>query len=130
MVHGLNNCKLSYAFQSNPIIHQDLVTQFWDKASINKEGANGECTLESTIQGRKVVSEQVIQEELQFRDQPGSPIEIPIDQIKEVLDRMGYEGTFPPTINKLLPPYWHFFLPTPSSYASLAGKEAYIRSLY
>lgn len=56
--------------------------QFWDKASIKKEGSNGEGTVESTIQGRKIiVSEQIIRELLQFRDQPGFPTEIYVDKI-------------------------------------------------
>ncbi|CAI9269869.1 unnamed protein product [Lactuca saligna] len=55
-----------------------------------------------------VISELVIREVLHFKDQPNSPVEIPIDQIREVLDRMGYEGTFPPTMKKFIHPYWCF----------------------
>ena len=54
------------------------------------------------------MSQQTIQEVLQFGDQPGSPTEIHATQIREALERMGYEGTFPPTLKKLLPPYWRF----------------------
>lgn len=109
MVYGLNNCRLTHAIRTNPVIYKSLVGEFWDKASINKEGADGEGIVESVVKGRKViVSEQTIREVLQFGDQPGFPTEIPVDQIKEVLERMRYEGTFPPTIKKLLPPYWRF----------------------
>ncbi|CAI9284074.1 unnamed protein product [Lactuca saligna] len=105
MVHGLRNCKLSHAFQSNPIIYQELVRQFWDKASFN-EGENGEITVESVIQVRKiVVSEQIIRKVLLFKDQQGFPIEIPMDKTEEILHRMGYEEVLPPTLEKLLPPY-------------------------
>ena len=71
------------------------MNDFWDNASINNEGANGEGTVESTIKRTKVVvTEQTIREVLLFGDQLGSPTEIHVDQIREVLDRMGYEGTF------------------------------------
>ncbi|XP_023731397.1 uncharacterized mitochondrial protein AtMg00810-like [Lactuca sativa] len=41
-------------------------------------------------------------------DQPRFPIEIAMEQTEEIINQMGYEGTFPPTIKKLFPPYWRF----------------------
>lgn len=65
--------------------------------------------MESVIQGRKiVVSEQTIRDVLQIEDQLGFPTKIPVEKTEEVLERMGYEGVFPPTMKKLLPPYWRF----------------------
>ena len=41
-------------------------------------------------------------------DHPNFPTEIGIEDAQKVLKKMGYEGTFPPTVKKLLPPYWRF----------------------
>ncbi|CAI9285741.1 unnamed protein product [Lactuca saligna] len=54
------------------------------------------------------IYEQVIREVLEFGDASAFPIEYSADQVKEVLEMMCYEGTYPPTIKKLLPPYWRF----------------------
>ena len=108
MIHGLKRCCLAYAFTSNPTIFHYLVKQFWNKASVSK-WEDEEDTVESVIQGKKiVVSEQTIREVLQINDQPGFHAEISMEQTQEIIKRMGYEGVFPPTLKKLLPPYWRF----------------------
>ncbi|CAI9270059.1 unnamed protein product [Lactuca saligna] len=65
--------------------------------------------LEFVIQGKEIiVSVKITRDVLQIKDQPGHPTEISIEQIKKILNKMGYERVFPPTIKKLLPPYFHF----------------------
>ncbi|CAI9270473.1 unnamed protein product [Lactuca saligna] len=72
-------------------------------------GADGVGVVESTVKGEKIiVLKQTIRDVLRFGDRPEFPIEISATQIREVLERMGYEGTFPITLKKLLPPYWRF----------------------
>lgn len=113
MVHGLNNCKITHALRVNPVIYKDLVRVLWDKDSINEIGADGAGTLQSTVKGKKIIeSEQIIREVLIFGDQPGFPSKISATLIREVLERMFYEGTFPPTFKKLLLPYWRFLAHT------------------
>lgn len=41
-----------------------------------------------------------------------------MEQTQEIIEKMGYEGVSPPTIKKLLPPYWHFLAHYISSYTS------------
>ncbi|CAI9303044.1 unnamed protein product [Lactuca saligna] len=53
-------------------------------------------------------------------------MEIDVHQIEKILEHMGYEGTFPPTIKKLLPPCWkllaHVFVSCVSSRRSGANE--------
>ena len=79
--------------------------QFWNKAFVSK-GEDEEDTVESVIHGRKiVVSEQTIHEVLQINDRSRFQTVISMEQTKEIIERIGYEGVFPPTVKKLLPPY-------------------------
>ncbi|CAI9263811.1 unnamed protein product [Lactuca saligna] len=72
-----------------------------------KKNDQGEKFLETTIEDEKVlVTESIIRESLQLEDRPEYPMEIEVHQIEKLLERMGYEGTFPPAIKNLLPPYW------------------------
>ena len=45
---------------------------------------------------------------LEFGDAFAFLIDYFADQVKEVMEKMYYNGTYPPTIKKLLPPYWRF----------------------
>ena len=66
-------------------------------------------SIDSTVRGIPVtVTEQIIREVLKIGDQPHFPTEYPADQIVPILTRMGYEGSYPPTKKKFLPPYWRF----------------------
>ncbi|CAI9260744.1 unnamed protein product [Lactuca saligna] len=66
---------------------------------------NSAIFLEATIQGKKIqISKRIIRESLQIDDKPEYSMEIDVHQTQDVLDHMGYEGTFPLTIKKLLPP--------------------------
>lgn len=55
-----------------------------------------------------MVTEQILREALQINDKPEFPKEIEMDQTREILDKMGYEGVFPPTLIILLPLYWRY----------------------
>lgn len=113
MVHCLNTCRISHAIRSNPVIYKSLVSGFWEKVVFNQKGANGAGSINSILKGKKVVViEQIIREVLRFGDQPSSLTEIQTDLILEVLEKIGYEGTFPPTMKKLFPPYWSFLSQT------------------
>ncbi|CAI9302871.1 unnamed protein product [Lactuca saligna] len=63
--------------------------------------------MEVTIEEKKIqVTESIIRESLQIEDRIEYPMEIDVHQTEEILEHMGYEGTFPPTIKKLLPQCW------------------------
>ncbi|CAI9271928.1 unnamed protein product [Lactuca saligna] len=80
----------------------EMETEFWRNAVVKKNG-QGEKFVEATIEDKKIqVTESIIRESLQIEDRPEYPMEIDVQQTQEVLENMGYEGTFPPTIKKLL----------------------------
>jgi len=69
----------------------------------------GHFTVKATVQGREIViNEHFIRETLLTDDQPNFPTEIGIEDTQRILRRMSYEGTSPPTLKKLLHPYWRF----------------------
>ncbi|MFS7918107.1 hypothetical protein Hanom_Chr03g00196981 [Helianthus anomalus] len=75
----------SYKSLINPIIREDWIKDFWDNASAKK----GDRVIKSKIQNKEIsVSEQDIHEVLLFGDVASDP-----------------EGSYPPTIKKLLHPY-------------------------
>lgn len=109
MIVGLNNCRIYHALRSNIVIYKDLVTEFCKNAAINKHGADGVGTIESMVKGTQViVSEQIIREVLEFGDVYVFAIDYIPNQVKGVLEKMCCEGTYPPTIKKLLPLFWRF----------------------
>lgn len=97
------------ALTASSIIYQELVSQFRNNATLLKVDAEV-VSVDATVHGRKVyLTEQVIREVLKIDDQPGFPTEITMDQISEIVVRLDYEGVFPPTIKKLLPPTGDFW---------------------
>ncbi|CAI9302404.1 unnamed protein product [Lactuca saligna] len=115
MIASLNNCSISHTLRSNPVIYKGIITKFWKNSSISKQGADGAGAVESLVKGTPVIiSEQVIQEVLEFGDAPIFPVEYSADQVKGFLEKMCYEGTYPPTFKKLLSPFWrllaHYFV--------------------
>ena len=109
MTTGLRNCCISHALGATPVIFKELIADFWTSAAHNRQT---DC-IEAVVKGEKVlVSEQIIREALQIRDRPEFPSEISTTKILEVLQRMSYEGSFPPTTKKLLPPFWRFLVHT------------------
>lgn len=96
MMVGLNNYRISHALRANLVIHRDLITELSKIDSINKQGVDGVDSIESMVKGTQIIiSQQVIQEVLEFGDASTFPI-------------MCYEGTYLLTMKKLLPPYWRF----------------------
>ena len=70
---------------------------------------NGAVTVNATVQGCKIViDETFVRETLLINDHPTFPTEIGIGDAQRILRKMGYEGDTPPTMKKLLPPYWTF----------------------
>ena len=115
LIVGLNACSITHAVNANPLITRELIIGFWENAQFNKDGANGAGTLESNVRGTHVViSEQSIRRVLRFGDQPTFPTDFSIEKVREALHLMSYEGQYPPTIKKLLPPFWrllaHIFM--------------------
>ncbi|MFS7947195.1 hypothetical protein Hanom_Chr06g00545261 [Helianthus anomalus] len=86
LIVGLNTCILAHSLRENPIIHEDWIKDFWDNSTAKKS----DLVIKSKVRGTKVsISEQDIRD------------------VMEVLGKMSYEGaTPPPTIKKLLHPYW------------------------
>ncbi|CAI9265703.1 unnamed protein product [Lactuca saligna] len=108
IVEGLKKCYLVHALTTSPTIYPNLMKDIWRSVVVKKDGKD-EKYLEATIQGKNIqVLESIIRESLQIDDIPEYSMEIDVHQTEDVLDHMGYEGTFPPTIKKLLPPYWKY----------------------
>ncbi|CAI9285716.1 unnamed protein product [Lactuca saligna] len=78
IVNGLKKCCLVHALTTCPAIYQSLIKDFWRSADVKKDKKDGKF-IEVTIEGKK-----------------------------DILDHMGYVGSFPPTIKKLLPPCWKY----------------------
>ncbi|KAJ0788348.1 hypothetical protein HanPI659440_Chr05g0190681 [Helianthus annuus] len=106
MIMGLNTCRLAHSLRENPVICEDWIKDFWDSTTTKK----GDVVNKSKVQGKEVsVSEQDIHEVLLFGDEDNDPVEYPKEKVMEVLVKMSYEGACPPpTIKKLLHPYWRF----------------------
>lgn len=93
---GLNNCRISHALRSNSVIYKDLITEFWKNALINKLGEDEVDVVKSMVKGTQIiVYEQVIREVLEFGDAPTFPVEFSAHQVREALEKMCYEGTYP-----------------------------------
>lgn len=108
MIHGLKECCLATALTLNLEIYQSLIREFWNSATVKKEN-DGYVFIEAHVKGCKITTtEQVIRDVQNIDDQSSFPMEIEVDLAQELLSNMGYEGEFPPTLKKLLPPYWRF----------------------
>ncbi|CAI9271406.1 unnamed protein product [Lactuca saligna] len=106
IVDGLKKSCLVHCLTTTPAINQSLFKDFCRNVDVKKND-RGEKFLETTIEDKKIlVTESIIRESLQIEDRPEYLMEIDIHQIEKILEHMGYEGTFPPTIKKLLPPCW------------------------
>nr|KAJ0193478.1 hypothetical protein LSAT_V11C800389040 [Lactuca sativa] len=108
MIHRLRECCLASAITVNPVDHQNIIREFWKTAKMKRDN-DGAVIVEAVVKGCKIeITEQFIREALLIDDQPGFPIEIGIEDVQKILKKMGYENNFPPTVKKLLPPYWRF----------------------
>ena len=109
MIKVLRECPVVHALTVTPVIYEELITDFWVHARCVKES----LTLESTVQGTKIViSEAIIREVLKITDQDDYPSEFSVKDIKQVLVYMYYEGSFPPINKKQLSPFWRFLFHT------------------
>ena len=105
MIYRLRECCLSCAITVNPIIYQNIIWEFWQTACMTK--VKGEITIEAIVKGCKIkITDQYIRDTLLVNEESNFPNEIGIDDVQGVLQRMGYEGVYPPTMKKVLPPYW------------------------
>ncbi|CAI9293663.1 unnamed protein product [Lactuca saligna] len=85
----------SAIFLKDPLaVHNDL--------KFIVDGLKKSCLVHALITNPAIYQ----RESLQIEDRPEYPMEIDVHQIEEILEYMGYERTFPPTIKKLLPPCW------------------------
>ena len=108
MIHRIRECCLASAITANPVVYHNLIREFWETTSMDMSDA-GHFTIGATVQGREIViNESFIRETLLIDDQPNYPTEIGIEDTQIILRRMSYEGTSPPTLKKLLHPYWRF----------------------
>ena len=70
---------------------------------------DGAVTVDAIVQGCKIViDEPFVRETLLINHLLSFPTEIGIEDAQKILKKMGYEGDTPPTMKKLLPPYWRF----------------------
>ena len=105
LINGLRKCCLTYAIEQNPVKCKVCINDFWENAVHQRTRPEGEAIV-TTVRGTPVVvTEQTIREVLRFGDQPSFPTDFHKDKIVPVLKRMGYEGSYPSTKKKLLPPF-------------------------
>ena len=108
MIHRLRECCIASALTVNPVIYQNIVREFWATARTQMDD-DGNFTVAAKVQGRDIViDESFVRNALLIDDQPNYPTEIGIEDVQRILRRMSYEGTYPPTLKKLLHPYWRF----------------------
>ncbi|MFS7917173.1 hypothetical protein Hanom_Chr03g00185961 [Helianthus anomalus] len=94
--------------RSSVLVNPNFVKYYIGNIKINDYCITNKIQNErrSVIQNKEVlITEQTIRDVLLFRDASGDPVEFPEEKIIPVLERMSYEGTYPPTTKKLLHPY-------------------------
>ncbi|MFS7911091.1 hypothetical protein Hanom_Chr02g00113941 [Helianthus anomalus] len=105
MIVGLNTCRLAHALRENTIIREDLIKELWN----NPDAKKTNIVIRSTISNKEIhITEQTIKDVLLFGDASDEAVEYSREKIIPVLERMSYEGTYPPMTKKLLHPYWIF----------------------
>ncbi|MFS7913105.1 hypothetical protein Hanom_Chr02g00137941 [Helianthus anomalus] len=105
MIVCLNTCRLAHSLRENPIIREDWIKDFWDKATAKKR----DTVIKYKVQNKEVsISEQDIREVLLFGDDASDPVEYTKEKVMEVLTKMSYEGSCPQIVKNLLHPYWRF----------------------
>ncbi|KAF5818588.1 hypothetical protein HanRHA438_Chr02g0068201 [Helianthus annuus] len=105
MIVGLNTCRIAHALRENPVIYEDWIKDFWK----NIDAKKSDTVIRSKIQNKEIViNEQSIRDVLLFGDASDDPVEYSKEEIVPVLERMSYEGSYPPTLKKLLHAYLRF----------------------
>ncbi|MFS7910357.1 hypothetical protein Hanom_Chr02g00105391 [Helianthus anomalus] len=103
LIRGLNNCPLTHALRTNPVICSNCINVFWNTTKIDRQGAG---SIEATVLKRKIiVSEAVIREVLRVGDQPHHPTIYDHARVQAALRRISYERGYPTVLKKLFPPY-------------------------
>ncbi|MFS7989910.1 hypothetical protein Hanom_Chr11g01052461 [Helianthus anomalus] len=115
MIVGLNDCRITHALKTNPVICHDCIKDFWLSAKVNRRGAEGAGSIEAKVQKKEIiVTEAIIREYLKFGDPPNHPTSFERDRVVKALRRISYKGDYPTVLKKLFPPYWrllvHIFL--------------------
>ncbi|KAM0057388.1 hypothetical protein Hdeb2414_s0005g00157631 [Helianthus debilis subsp. tardiflorus] len=115
MIVGLNDCRITHALKTNPVICHDGVKDFWLSAKFNRRGAKGAGSIGEKVQKKEIiVTEAIVCEVLKFGYQFYHPTSFERDKVVKALRRMSYERDYPTVLKKLFPPYWillvHIFL--------------------
>ncbi|KAL7603502.1 hypothetical protein Lser_V15G16589 [Lactuca serriola] len=107
MMYRLRECCLAHAITVNPVIYESLIQEFWRSEKVTE--VNKELIIEAMVQNCKIkISKKYIRDTLLILDEFDYPTEAEAEEIPRILDKMGYEGSYPPTVKKLLPPHWRF----------------------
>ncbi|KAL8200247.1 hypothetical protein R6Q57_011586 [Mikania cordata] len=88
-IHGFNTCNISHTLRMNPVIHENIIEEFWLAAKI-------------------VISEAVFREVMGFIDKSTNLVSLEKGVIEGVLLEMDYEGVYLVLQKKLLIPYWRY----------------------
>ena len=54
-IHGFDTCCISHPLRLNPVIHENLIEEFWLSALFDKSGDGGKGTITATVQNVKIV---------------------------------------------------------------------------
>ncbi|KAL8228412.1 hypothetical protein R6Q57_015996 [Mikania cordata] len=93
----------------NPVIHENLIEEFWLSASVDKEADSKSGAITAQVQNTgTVITEDVIRDVLTFLDKSTDPVSVQKEVIQNVLNNMGYEGVYPMLQKKQLTPYWRY----------------------
>ncbi|KAL8226775.1 hypothetical protein R6Q57_016607 [Mikania cordata] len=91
VVHGFETSKIAHALRMNPVIHENLIEEFWLSASIDKEADSKRGAITAQVQNTGIViTEDVIRDVLAFLDKSTDPRGVVTRNLK-----MLYESTFP-----------------------------------
>ncbi|MFS7918579.1 hypothetical protein Hanom_Chr03g00202831 [Helianthus anomalus] len=73
---------------------------------VNRGVTEGAGSIDPQIQKQDIViTKEVIREIMKFGDEANHPTSFVKDKVMPILQRMSYEGEYPPMLNKRLRPY-------------------------
>ncbi|KAL8199677.1 hypothetical protein R6Q57_013245 [Mikania cordata] len=108
MVDGLILSPVNYAIMEHPSIVTDFIRGFWSTIEEHTDSL-GTLSIVGKVQGQPIViTEQILQECLQFGDKADNPVELDQELVNRTVYQIGHEGAYPPTEKKLLHPYWRY----------------------
>ncbi|KAD7116835.1 hypothetical protein E3N88_04103 [Mikania micrantha] len=95
MVAGLILSPVNYAIMEHPSIVTDFIRGFWSTVE-ERTDANGTISIVGKVQGQPIViTEQILQECLQFGDKATDPVELDQELVNMTVYQMGHEGWNP-----------------------------------